>query len=265
MWTKFASVCLMDNLVSLIVPDLKVRHRHRHRLPHFTSKLTNVVTNVFNRVIFKHMPNLKSLELDYCELDIHQDDFPVTLEELTFVQTNGEHIWRNLSPPLKKLTLKSIESSLDFQEFHFPEGLVELDFDFVDFRDFPEDDIRFPPTLKKLLLNCRNIGSPRSFEFPSGIESLSLEIFEWDLLEPIIFEYGLKELTLHVDNVEDSFVACERLPETLEYLDIANIECPPLPQGLKVFKIETLERLSHFPPNLEQLDYSVFSQDFYLW
>lgn len=87
-----------------------------HLLPHFTSKLTNVTINVYHREIFEHMPNLKSLELDYCEfnLDIHQDDFPVTLEELTFVETKGEHIWRNLSPPLKKLTLISL--GVNFKE-----------------------------------------------------------------------------------------------------------------------------------------------------
>lgn len=71
-------------------------------------------------------------------------------------------------------------------------------------------------------------------------------------------EANLKEITLNVLDLGLE-ATCTRFPETLEYLDIRNMDCPTSPQGLKVLTITTPHRLIQFPPNLEHPDYSILT------
>lgn len=256
-FSELASVCLVENLTTLNIPE----PISPEWVPRFSSKLRDMTIGGYHNSMFKHILNLKSLELFHCQLhqDTQQVALPDTIEELICVQTEGEQLWRMVTPSLKKLTLNGLKINL--KEFRFPEGLVELGICFIDFSKFSGEDIKLPSTLKKLILRVGSLGSLRSIEFPSWLESLTLETFHWQPMEPFTFPHTLRALTLQVHNVDDLVVVCEKLPLTLEYLDIRNIECPTLPQELKVLKFMTLDRLSQFPPNLEQLQFS-FQNDY---
>lgn len=220
-----------------------------------------------HNTIFEHIPNLKYFRLrdSVFNQDIHVqiNVIPDIVEDLHYYDDEGEHLWRKGSPAIKRLTI--IQSYMALKDFHFPEGLVELIVTMVDFAKVSEEIIRFPSTLKRLILGSQSLEPPRSVEFPSGLERLSLKIVEgeWISMQPLRLPNLLKELYLHVDHgylsphKSDLVVACTELPETSESLDIKNIECPTLPQGLKELKIKTLARLSHFPPNLEHLEYDM--------
>lgn len=167
--SEFASVCLVDNFVSLIIEE----PTWPEHLPHFSSKLKHTTIGGYHKSMFKHTQNLKSLELFYCDLlqDTHPVVLPSTIEELKCTNSEGEHIWRNGSPALKKLSL--ISRDINLKDFQFPEGLVELTIGEIDLNKFSGEDIKFPSTLKKLILRVRSLGYPRSIEFPVGLECLS--------------------------------------------------------------------------------------------
>lgn len=264
--SKFASLCLVDNLVTLKVletslPDL---------LPPFSSNLTSLAIDESYQSIIMQMPNLQSLELRESDFfDGDEEDLPIHFEILCLGETDGEYQWRKLFPALKKLGLRA--ENMHLREFHFPEGLVELKLDYFDFRKVSGEDIRFPSTLKTLLLRCRNLGSPKSVQFPSELENLTLQILKGfelqihqrDLIEHIEFPHHLKELTLNVSFVAEdgTYIACASLPESLEYLDIKGIQYLSLPQGLKILKIQTMARLTQFPSKLEHLEYTFLNND----
>lgn len=156
LFSKFASLCGAHNLVSLILPELKLSHL----LPQFSSKLRNLTIGIYDNGMLKHIPNLKYLELHHCVFygETNQQVLPVTLRELKCVQTDAEHLWRDPPLALKKLTLRN--DDVYFTTFNFPEVLVELTIDYFDFRKFSRNSIRLPSNLKKMLLKYGSLGSP---------------------------------------------------------------------------------------------------------
>lgn len=258
LFSKFASLCGVHNLESLILPELKLPHQ----LPQFSTKLRNLTIGVYDNGMLKHIPNLRYLELHHCVFygESNQQVLPVTLRELKCVQTDAEHLWRNPPLALKKLTLRN--DDVYFTTFNFPEVLVALTIDYFDFRKFTRNSIKFPSKLQKMLLKFGSLGSP-SVE----IRGPNWDTPRWGQLKHIPFPRHLKELTLEVWNGKESIVASVRFPETLEYLVIKNIECPSFPQGLKVLKIMTQKEITIFPPKLLHLEYYFrhFAFDWECW
>lgn len=81
--STFASVCLVNNLVTLCIPEPEPSVR----LPRFSSKLSRMIIGVYRSCKIKHIPNLKSMEVYSFKSrwDTFDDLLPDTLEELKFV------------------------------------------------------------------------------------------------------------------------------------------------------------------------------------
>lgn len=243
---KFYSVCLIANLVTsrLVEPALP------DPLLLYSSKLTDMTLKVYDKRFLKRTPYLKSLEFFNC--DLTSAVLPPTLQELTIDLSEGVQFWGKFPPALKKLTIG--EGVINLSGYYFPEGLFELDVAHVDFRQFGGEDVRWPSSLKKLIMGCGRFAPLRS-NFPSGPEILSLCIENWDSVGAIPFPQHLQELTLHSETGNDFDITGFKFPSTLEYLDIrfSSMDCSKFPEGLKVLKIETSDSLSMFPTNLEHL------------
>lgn len=143
--------------------------------------------------MFKHITNLKSLTISSIKRgEIHQGSLPGTLEELTLLATQGILFWKKVPRAVKKLTLyyTAIDLSL------VPEGVIDLTVICFDFKPFAGQHIRFPSTLKIMMLSCGSLVYPKSIEFPDELETLTLEIKSEKLKRRFKYPPRLKELTI---------------------------------------------------------------------
>lgn len=110
-----------------------------------------MIVGRYHKNMFKHTPNLNTFQLIRFTFRVSlHDNHPVSLEELKCLGTEAEHSWRRGPLALEKLTIR--KKDIKLKELHFPEGLVKLNLCNFDFKKVEGESIRFPSSLKSLLL-----------------------------------------------------------------------------------------------------------------
>lgn len=275
----FASYCLMDNLVAFLVNLSYLDDplgSFRPTLNKFPSSLTKMSIQLPSEGIahesrLKLPTSLKSISLSGSMVS----DFilPNTLEELECV----ECAWSTpieFPQSLKKLIFLNAKYGLD--EYPLPEGLEELAFTRCHGNNAEEKSLSLPKNLKKLCFVYCDLSDFRiPLDFPDSDEwrrtfLRGRDIQRLEELKPVEevfpaekFELpaSLTWLALHGCKVDSAHVA--KFPAALKHLDFccATWEGSSLPQDLREMNIVTEQHTTQFPPNLEELEYSLSNED----